>query len=890
MKTNFWKSSIYKSGTYRILVIILFMFFSLIKIYAKNDSGHHEFQYLYPVPQSTMVSPSTNIIIRFGEIINEQTISSNTIFVVGSISGKHEGNFILSDDKKTLVFNPMTAFNFGETVRVQLKEGIKTNSGLNLPECSFDFFIINGSVSENAEESSIYQNSSNTYSSFQKNSISPNEYLPLPTITVDSINNPSDGYIFLATWDRNAPTHKFANYIFILDKMGSIVDSVRVNGAPFDFKVQPNGYLSYAFGDFSGIVPGVNEQLKHYVMDSTFAIIDSFQMKNGYETDFHEFYYLPNGHAMLMSYHKIPFDMSKVVEGGQPNATLVIDIIQEQDRDKNVVFEWRNLDYIPITNSTDSPDSSDVDLTQNQVHYATLNGFDLDFDGNILASFRELSEIMKIDRSSGKILWRMGGKSKEFTFINEHSEHAPFYYSRQHNVKKLTNGNISIFDNADLYKDSRAAEYNVDETNKTATLVSEFHYPSSIGKIASALAGNAEKLSNGGWFISYGALYPPAFSPVRHQIVESHDDGSLALVISLPENILAYRASKLPWKEYVQKPSDFLDNIVEGNNYPDNNHTKNTGIIVHYDSLNNAPYMGATLTRIPYGPKDSKFSDKVPFIYKVTINYTNFAGVENQKAIFHLDLTKYPEILHPASASFYIRDSINHQFSLLPTTYDENKKELMCTVREFGEICFGEPDVTPNSNIPIPFEPTRYSTIRIQENDSLLLKWTGQGLYDFFKVQVSEDSMFSNIIIDSTLKSSFLTIQNPDSTNYYWRVSSSVNSVYSSWTETWNFKVDFVTGVDKYKNVLPKVFYLAQNFPNPFNPVTKIYFSVPSSQIVKLQIYNILGQQVKTLVNKQMEAGNYSADFNAANLPSGIYLYKLQAGNFSQVKKMLLIK
>ncbi len=510
--------------------------------------------------------------------------------------------------------------------------------------------------------------------------------------------------------------------------------------------------------------------------------------------------------------------------------------------------------------------------------------------GNILASFRELSEIMKIDRSTGKILWRMGGKSKEFTFINEHPEHAPFYYSRQHNVKKLSNGNISIFDNGDRYKDSRAAEYSVDEINKTATLVSEFHYPSSLGKIASALAGNAEKLPDGGWFICYGALYPPAFSPVRHQIVESHADGSLALVISLPENVLAYRASKLPWKELVIKPSDFLDNIVQGNNYPDNNHPKNTGIIVHYDSLNNAPYMGATLTRSPYGPKDSHFDDKAPIIYPISLKYENFAGVETQKAIFHVDLTKYPEILHPASTSFYMRDSVNHSFILLPTTYDNTKNELSATIREFGEIAFGEPDVTPEANIPIPFEPERFSTVSVQEKDSVSLKWTGQGLYDSFRVQVSKDSMFNNILVDSTLKSSFITIYNFDSTNYYWRVSSSVNSISSSWTEPWKFKVDFTTGISNTKNVLPDEFQLSQNFPNPFNPATTINFSLPSTQLVKLQVYNILGQLVKTLVNKEMQPGYFKVDFNAANLSSGIYLYKMQAGNYSQVKKMLLIK
>ena len=78
--------------------------------------------------------------------------------------------------------------------------------------------------------------------------------LPAPPISIDSVNNPSPGYIFLATWDRNVPAI-YGNFIFILDRKGAIVDSVRVKGAPYDFQVQPNGLLSYALGDFSSDAP-----------------------------------------------------------------------------------------------------------------------------------------------------------------------------------------------------------------------------------------------------------------------------------------------------------------------------------------------------------------------------------------------------------------------------------------------------------------------------------------------------------------------------------------------------------------------------------------------------------------------------------------------------------
>lgn len=83
---------------------------------------------------------------------------------------------------------------------------------------------------------------------------------------------------------------------------------------------------------------------------------------------------------------------------------------------------------------------------------------------------------------------------------------------------------------------------------------------------------------------------------------------------------------------------------------------------------------------------------------------------------------------------------------------------------------------------------------------------------------------------------------------------------------------------------------LSQNYPNPFNPTTVIKFSLPKSGITTLEVFNILGEKVATLVDKKLSAGNYAFDFNAKNLPSGIYIYRLEANNFSAVRKMLLLK
>lgn len=95
---------------------------------------------------------------------------------------------------------------------------------------------------------------------------------------------------------------------------------------------------------------------------------------------------------------------------------------------------------------------------------------------------------------------------------------------------------------------------------------------------------------------------------------------------------------------------------------------------------------------------------------------------------------------------------------------------------------------------------------------------------------------------------------------------------------------------DGDKNILPDDYYLETNQPNPFNPVTKISFGLPTASDVTLEIYNIIGQKTATLVNKRLEAGKYSYIWDGGNSASGVYFYRLRAGEFTDAKKMILLK
>ena len=99
-----------------------------------------------------------------------------------------------------------------------------------------------------------------------------------------------------------------------------------------------------------------------------------------------------------------------------------------------------------------------------------------------------------------------------------------------------------------------------------------------------------------------------------------------------------------------------------------------------------------------------------------------------------------------------------------------------------------------------------------------------------------------------------------------------------------------ITSIENEETMLPVVFKLEQNYPNPFNPSTTIQFSIPQQTNVTLKVYDVLGNEVASLVNEEKARGVYNVNFNASQLASGVYFYRIQAGNFVETKKMILMK
>jgi len=173
-----------------------------------------------------------------------------------------------------------------------------------------------------------------------------------------------------------------------------------------------------------------------------------------------------------------------------------------------------------------------------------------------------------------------------------------------------------------------------------------------------------------------------------------------------------------------------------------------------------------------------------------------------------------------------------------------------------------------------------------------------------YDLQYSKNSNFSNAVTVPNLNNPSALVSGLETNStYYWRVLSKTNTgSISSYSTTGTFKTNAATSVEE-RNTIPADFELAQNYPNPFNPTTRINFSIPQNSFVSLRIYDILGREVKTLIDRQMTAGSHSVEWNADNnlggkVSTGMYIYRITAGSpssgsehgFVATKKMSFIK
>jgi len=318
--------------------------------------------------------------------------------------------------------------------------------------------------------------------------------IQLPAFSVETGIIPPKGFYFMTVLPANSRNVKnYTAHNLIMDENGNVafLKSIALKPKDFacDFKLHANGIMSFFYRD------------KFFLIDSSFTIVDSVFILNGLIKDNHEFQILSNGNYLLLGTEEIQMDLSEfqMFKGnhspGSKSATVVCGVLQEQDKLRNVVFEWHSKDYFHF---------NDVDsfyvFNPEKVNWTHINAVEQDIDGHFLVSIRNFNEITKVNRIDSSIIWRLGGNRNQFKFINDSGK-----FIAQHDIRRTTKGTLTLFDNGRdgrIFHAACAKEYRLDENKKTATLIWN-HQASSTSCSAEGL-GNVQRTVDGNTLINYG--------------------------------------------------------------------------------------------------------------------------------------------------------------------------------------------------------------------------------------------------------------------------------------------------------------------------------------------------------------------------------------------------
>jgi Arylsulfotransferase (ASST) len=273
---------------------------------------------------------------------------------------------------------------------------------------------------------------------------------------------------------------------------------------------------------------------EYVIFDASYREIARFRAANGYDGDHHEFLISPQDTALITIYNAVPRDLSSV--GGSKNSVAWQGVVQELDIETGELL----IDHVALEETYVTPEEDHYP----GIDYFHINSIDVDHDNNLLLSARETSAVYKIDRKSGEIMWRLGGKKSDFQM----GEGTQFAF--QHDARRLPDGTISIFDNGNLLfekgtpravEEARAIVMELDEERMRASLVREYTHPD---KQYADAAGNMQVLPNGNVFVGWGRGLA---------ISEFSQEGELLFDLRVSAEHRTYRAFRLAWRG---QPSD----------------------------------------------------------------------------------------------------------------------------------------------------------------------------------------------------------------------------------------------------------------------------------------------------------------------------------------------
>jgi len=380
---------------------------------------------------------------------------------------------------------------------------------------------LGGGGDENAKAGGTASKTAATFQQFR----SRPDLRPPKIVVAKAPRQTATGLIFISPKKEGSPGGPL-----ILDGKGRVVwfHSVQPRQST-DFRVQRyRGRLVLTWWEGTQPVIGVGSG-SFVIMDESYRRIARIEAGNGLDGDLHEFLITPRNTALIAAYELVRRDLSAF--GGPKSGHVFDSVVQELEiPTARVLFEWRSLDHVPLAESAQRAPARTASAKA-PFDYFHVNSVEVDTDSNLILSARNTNAVYKIDRRTGKVLWRLGGRNSDFAL----GPGAKFAW--QHDARRQADGTIRLFDNSaspKVAEQSRAIVLRLDQRAKVASLVRAYAHPD---KLLSPHQGNAQQLANGGVFVGWGG---------KPNFTEFDADGRVVFDAHLAAGD-SYRAYRLAW-------------------------------------------------------------------------------------------------------------------------------------------------------------------------------------------------------------------------------------------------------------------------------------------------------------------------------------------------------
>ncbi len=635
------------------------------------------------------------------------------------------------------------------------------------------------------------------------------------SITIN--NNPAPGLLQFNGFSSDA--------FHLIDNYGTNLAPNQANTKSSNFKrLQNNTWITLS-------------NKKYYLYDEFINLKDSIPNPTNLNLDFHDVILLSNGNYLLLLNEVKILDLSNKVEGGKTNAKVIFNVLVETDRTGNIYWRWNIEDHIEISDVTDY-----YDLSQNSIDLTHINSLFEDSDGNIIISIRHFDEVAKINKASGNFMWRMGGskcKNNQFTFTND-TVNGFVGFSHQHTVQRLSNGNILMFDNGNLKESpySRAVEYSINESQRTATKVWEYK---AVPDIFQSLMGSVQRLPNGNTLINW----------TSNKIQEIKPDKSIAFEMTF-SNAMIYRAGK-----YVTVMKHVQKDISSNQLYDFSTIDYLSGVQIDVASKSNSG--NVDLQIFDYSPKIAQFSDSgftkiYPYRFVLTSD-----NINTLSGSIYVNIGKYSKIANPDKITIYHRPKeASGIFQPLATSYNTFSNELIASFPSFGEF------VIASNKLDTPVLIAPINNQVAPPNGKL--EWKSTIGATKYQIQLDSTKAYKKPIFDLNIVGenffNYSNLKKIDSC--YWRVRAINNKDTSAWSDNGRFTTLLTT---------PKLLSpLSDSLNLPVN-LTFNWLAVQGATSYNL----IIAEDINFTVNPIAKNSN-STSISLSNFKNSMkYYWKIQA-------------